>query len=627
MRLSSLTTAIALFGNGVIGLDAAGWRAQSIYFMLTDRFARTDGSTTAACDLGARAYCGGTWQGVINQLDYIQDMGFTAIWITPITEQIPETTSEGTAFHGYWQKNIYGVDSHLGTADDLKALSDALHDRGMYLMLDVVPNHMGYAGPGASTDFSQFTPFNSASYFHSYCAINNYDDQWQVENCYLGSDVVSLTDVNTQSSEVRTIWYDWIEDIVATYGVDGLRIDTAKHVEKDFWPGFVSASGVYGVGEVWHGDPAYTCPYQNYIPGLMNYPVYYPLLEAFKTSSGSMSNLYNMINTVSSSCNDPTLLGNIIENHDNARFPSYTQDMSQAKSVLAFLFLTDGIPIVYAGQEQHYSGQNDPYNREPVWWAGYNKNAELYKFLASTNAVRKLAIQKDSNWLTARNIPFYNDAHHIAMRKGSGGSQVLTLLTNYLDNTAAYTFDLYNHGYSNGANLVELYTCISVSVGSNGAIPVPMTSGLPRVLVPASWVAGSGLCGSTPTSTSTFTTVTSTSTTPTTPCATATATALSVTFNERVTTAYGDTILLVGSISQLGSWDTSKGVALSASQYTSSNPLWSVTVELPVGTSFEYKFVKKLASGSIVWESDPNRSGEVDEGCEGATQVIDGSWR
>jgi alpha-amylase len=55
--------------------------------------------------------------------------------------------------------------------------------------------------------------------------------------------------------------------------------------------------------------------------------------------------------------------------------------------------------------------------------------------------------------------------------------------------------------------------------------------------------------------------------------------------------------------------------------------LWSVTVKLPVGTSFEYKFVKKLASGSIVWESDPNRSSKVAEGCEGAKQVVNSSWR
>lgn len=81
---------------------------------------------------------------------------------------------------------------------------------------------------------------------------------------------------------------------------------------------------------------------------------------------------------------------------------SYTPDMSRAKNVLAFLFLTDGIPIVYAGQEQHYSGSNDPYNREPVWWSSYSTSSELYKFIATTNKIRKLAISKDSTYLTSR---------------------------------------------------------------------------------------------------------------------------------------------------------------------------------------------------------------------------------
>ncbi|KAL4736807.1 glycoside hydrolase superfamily [Aspergillus similis] len=623
MRLLALTSTLALLGKAVHGLDADGWRSQSIYFLLTDRFARTDGSTTAPCDLAQRRYCGGSWQGIINQLDYIQDMGFTAIWITPITEQIPEVTAVGTGFHGYWQKNIYGIDTNLGTADDIRALSEALHDRGMYLMLDVVANHMAYNGPGGSTDFSKFTPFNSASYFHSYCAISNYDNQWQVENCYLGDDTVSLTDLNTQSSEVRNIWYDWIEDIVANYSVDGLRIDTVKHVEKDFWPGYVDAAGVYSVGEIFHGDPAYTCPYQDYMDGVMNYPMYYPLLNAFKSSSGSMSDLYNMINSVASNCRDPTLLGNFIENHDNPRFPNYTPDMSLAKNVLAFLFLTDGIPIVYAGQEQHYSGNNDPYNREPVWWSSYLTTSELYTFIATTNKIRKLAISKDSSYLTSRNTPFYSDSNYIAMRKGSGGSQVLTLLNNIGTSIGSYTFDLYDHGYSSGANLVELYTCSSVQVGSNGAISIPMSSGLPRVLVPAAWVSGSGLCGtSNPTSTASTATATSTTT-----CASATATAIPVVFQERVQTAYGENIFLAGSISQLGNWDTTKAVALSAAQYTSTDPLWTVTVELPVGTSFEFKFLKKLQDGSVVWESDPNRSAKVNEGCAGTTQTISSSWK
>jgi alpha-amylase len=63
-------------------LSPAEWRSQSIYQVLTDRFARTDGSTTAACDTGDQVYCGGSWQGIIDQLGYIQDMGFTAVGIS-----------------------------------------------------------------------------------------------------------------------------------------------------------------------------------------------------------------------------------------------------------------------------------------------------------------------------------------------------------------------------------------------------------------------------------------------------------------------------------------------------------------------------------------------------------------
>ncbi|OJJ55916.1 hypothetical protein ASPSYDRAFT_92119 [Aspergillus sydowii CBS 593.65] len=610
-----------------MALNADGWRSQSIYFLMTDRFARTDGSTSAPCELSQRTYCGGSWQGIINQLDYIQDMGFTAVWITPITEQIPETTAFGTGFHGYWQKNIYNVESHLGTADDIKALSKALHDRGMYLMLDVVANHMAYAGPGGSTDFSIFTPFNSASYFHSYCPINNYDDQWQSENCYLGDNIVSLTDLNTQNSEVRSIWYDWVKDIVSEYSIDGLRLDTVKHVEKDFWPGYVQAAGVYAVGEVLDGDPAYTCGYQaSIMDGVMNYPIYYPLREAFKSSSGNMGDLYNMINSVSSNCRDPTLLGSFIENHDNARFASYTKDISQAKNVLAFIFLTDGIPIVYAGQEQHYEGGEDPYNREPVWWSGYSTQSELYQFIAATNKVRKLAIDNDSGYVTSRNTPFYSDSNHIAMRKGSQGSQVITLLSNYGSGGSSYTFDLSNHGYSSGSKLVELYTCSSLQVDSSGNIPVPMSSGLPRTLVPASWVSGSGLCSSTPTSTLT-TTTTATPTEAVCAPGTATATALPVVFEEKVQTVYGENVYIAGSIAQLGNWDPAKAVKLSADKYTAANPLWTVTVSLPVGTSFEYKFLKKEAGGDVVWESDPNRQFTVPGGCEGEKKTVGGSWR
>ena len=115
----------------VYAASSADWRSRSIYQVLTDRFARTDGSTTASCDTADRVYCGGSFQGITNHLDYIQGMGFDAIWISPITIQIQGNTPYGYAYHGYWQQDISGINSNFGTAADLKALSAALHSRGM----------------------------------------------------------------------------------------------------------------------------------------------------------------------------------------------------------------------------------------------------------------------------------------------------------------------------------------------------------------------------------------------------------------------------------------------------------------------------------------------------------------
>lgn len=93
MKFSHLITVVSCTATNVLALSPAGWRSQSIYQVLTDRFARTDGSTTAACNSGDQVYCGGTWQGIINKLDYIQGMGFTAVSILPLHIPLREILS------------------------------------------------------------------------------------------------------------------------------------------------------------------------------------------------------------------------------------------------------------------------------------------------------------------------------------------------------------------------------------------------------------------------------------------------------------------------------------------------------------------------------------------------------
>jgi alpha-amylase len=127
---------VALFAFFSLGhcLTPAEWRSQSIYQVMTDRFARTDGSTTAPCRLDD--YCGGTWQGLISKLSYIQQMGFTAIWISPVVQNPVGLTGDGNSYHGYWANNAYALNSKFGTPNDLKALSAALHARGMVRWTD-----------------------------------------------------------------------------------------------------------------------------------------------------------------------------------------------------------------------------------------------------------------------------------------------------------------------------------------------------------------------------------------------------------------------------------------------------------------------------------------------------------
>jgi Starch binding domain. len=93
------------------------------------------------------------------------------------------------------------------------------------------------------------------------------------------------------------------------------------------------------------------------------------------------------------------------------------------------------------------------------------------------------------------------------------------------------------------------------------------------------------------------------------------------------TTVYGENVYIAGSIDALGDWDTSDAVALSAADYTSSDPLWFVTVDIAAGTVFEYKYIRTGSDGTIEWESDPNRSYTVPAACSTTAVTESDTWR
>ncbi|CAF0786842.1 unnamed protein product [Didymodactylos carnosus] len=399
---------------------AAEWRTRTIYQLLTDRFAHTpdDIETNKKClhsplsYYDIRHYCGGTYKGIISHLNYIKQMGFDAIWISPITAQIENDTHWGVGWHGYWQDNIYGLNEHFGTENDLRTLIKAAHTLDIWVMLDVVANHMGPNVNGTA----RYVPFDLDIYYHQPpCLITDYTNQSQVEFCTVGDINVPLPDLNTEHEFVVSTLNQWIRNIINEYEFDGIRIDTFRHVRKPFWTDYVSASGVYSVGEVATSDTAYVGDYQRYADGVLHYPLYFVLNEVFRDENRkSIREIDKQVQLNEEYFIDTTLCGVFLDNHDQARFMNHTKNMMLIKNALTYLMFSDGIPIFYYGTEQEYHGDTDPWNREPMWHSNYSQSTPIYHFVKQLLSLRAiLKLNYPQYFLTHQRTVYIDDSTYV----------------------------------------------------------------------------------------------------------------------------------------------------------------------------------------------------------------------
>jgi alpha-amylase len=168
MRKFSLATlavaALLMLTSSVRGGDVAGWKKRTVYQILTDRFWKSSGDTSL-CDL--HFYCGGDFDGMAQQLQYVKDLGFDAVWISPVVDNIDQ------GYHGYWAANWEKINAHFGGEAALKRFVDTAHSMGIWVMVDVVANHVG----PVEHDYSRIYPLNQASHYHSDCDINDWGNQ------------------------------------------------------------------------------------------------------------------------------------------------------------------------------------------------------------------------------------------------------------------------------------------------------------------------------------------------------------------------------------------------------------------------------------------------------------------
>ncbi|KAK0213615.1 GH13 alpha-amylase precursor [Armillaria fumosa] len=388
----------------------------------------------------------------------------------------------------FWMTNISSLNSHFSTPDDLKDLASALHARGMYLMVDVVANHLAtthHPGTDGSSsddfDFSGLWPFSSSSYFHPMCWLHwlqdpEYTGQWEIEHCWLGDRNVALVDLNTEDLEVVATMYDWISALVKDYDIDGLCIDTFKHIRQDFWPGFVEAAGVFSMGEV------ATCDFMSadVVDSVLDYPAWFPLHYGFKSIQGNLSALVDVTTAAQRSWKQGLFMtGSFLENHDVPRLQSGTDDLSLVKNAIMWSFVTDGIPILYYGQEQGYQGSTDPANCEALWLSGYQTSDKpSMDHVKILNATCKFAISSNSSFLTTPMTFIPQDTDKlIAISK----PPLLTLLTN-VGRMGSATWKI-PEVFNASQELLDMLTCTRYAVDQDASLTVSCNDGSPKILM------------------------------------------------------------------------------------------------------------------------------------------------
>jgi alpha-amylase len=332
--------------------------ADSIYFLMTDRFKDGDDSnnyTVRPRDL--TAYHGGDFAGIIEKLDYIRTLGFSAIWISPVVD------NQSGGYHGYWAVDFYGVEEHFGDMETLKRLVDEAHKRDIKVIIDLVVNHTGIMHPWLpDSEYSEW--------FHERRTIQDYENQTEAENFWLAN----LPDLAQENPETRKYLIDmaiwWIDEL----GHDGYRLDTVRHVPHEFWTDFSKAihekyPNFYLTGEVFHGDFTKVGSYQRAgLDGLVDFPVYFGIRDFLR--EGADGGQFAMRLNQAASYQDRSQMATFIDNHDVQRYINQVRSYVDEKlsQGLLFLFTYTGIPVMYYGTEEPIDGGSEHSGRRDFDW-------------------------------------------------------------------------------------------------------------------------------------------------------------------------------------------------------------------------------------------------------------------
>ena len=383
----------------------AGLSKDLIYFVMPDRYLNGDPTNDLAGGVGTDPtqgfnptstafFHGGDLKGLTgtcedgdNGLARIKNLGFTALWLTPLVTQ-QQATNSGAGYHGYWGTDFLNVDPHLGTNEDLTALAECAKKLGMKLILDVVTNHTGdviqYLDRTAYIPEDKVNTKNPAwlNDLSNYHNVGDMSRCWGDGSCTQQGDFYGLDDIATEKEVVykglTDIYGEWIEK----YGFVGFRVDTARHVDNNFFknwsPGINASARAVGIndftifGEVWDINPMNLASFvrERGLQTVLDFAFQRTSLQYVSGLSGAevMANLFESDDLYTSQTTNAKNLVTFLGNHDMGRvgFLIPTVQVKASKDLLArtelahaLMYLSRGIPVVYYGDEVGMTGSGN----------------------------------------------------------------------------------------------------------------------------------------------------------------------------------------------------------------------------------------------------------------------------
>lgn len=409
------------------------FRQETIYFLVVDRFhdgdpSNSEGPNPELYDPEGQdwgKYWGGDLQGVIDKLDYLKNMGVTAIWLTPLFEQVEALFIEQAAIHGYWTKDFKRINPRFIGENEEPSLNktqetrntvfdrlvEELHKRNMKLILDIVCNHSNpdFSGNKGELydDGVKIADFNDDKngWYHHYGEVTNWEDEWQVQNCEL-SGLATFNENNNEYREyIKSAIKQWLDR-----GVDALRVDTVKHMPIWFWQEFTGDMYKHRPDVFIFGEWIYSSPFDDRSVEFANESgmsmLDFGLCVAIRSalaqgSDGGFHDIQNVLD-LDHRYKSANELITFIDNHDMPRFQSLNPDPAMLKVAIALIMTCRGIPCIYYGTEQYLhddtNGGDDPYNRPMM--THWDPETEVYRTIRLLSGLRRLnpAVAMGGHW-------------------------------------------------------------------------------------------------------------------------------------------------------------------------------------------------------------------------------------